>query len=98
MSEQEEFEFRLRLEQEQANAPLTREQRISQIPSGGNAPPVQGTPVEPRSLVQSALEGAMAVPVLAGAARGAQLLARGSKAAPYVGSLGSSLMPSTGKA
>lgn len=79
-------------------APLTREQLISQIPSGGNAPPVQGTPVEPRTLTQSAIEGAMAVPVLAGAARGAQLLARGSKAAPYLGNLAAAVMPTTGKA
>jgi hypothetical protein len=98
MSEQEEFEFRLRLEQEQAKTPLTREQLISQIPSGGNAPPVKGEAVEPRSLTQSAIEGAMAVPVLAGGARGLQMLSKGSKVAPYVGNLAASMMPTTGKA
>ena len=82
----------------QDTAPLTREQLISQIPSGGDAPPVQGEPVEPRTLTQSAIQGAMAVPVLAGAGRGLQLLSQGSKAAPYVGNLAAALMPATGRA
>jgi hypothetical protein len=98
MTEQEEFEFRLRLEKEQANAPQTREQRISQIPTGGISAPAQGERVEPRTLTQSAIEGAMAVPVLGAGARGLQLLSKGSKAAPYVGQLATSLMPASGKA
>ena len=45
--------------------------------------------------VEAAIEGAMAVPPMAAAARGAQLLYRGSKAAPYIADLARSLMPKT---
>lgn len=98
MTEQEEFEFRLRLEQETAGAPMSREQLISQIPTGGVQAPQAGNRVQPRTIVQSMLEGAMAVPVLAGAARGAQLLSRGTQAAPYLGQLASAVIPQSGKA
>ena len=98
MTEQEEFEFRLRLEKEQAGAPMTREQLINQIPTGGMQAPQQGERVEPRSIVQSMMEGAMAVPVIGGLARGAQLLSRGSRVAPYAAQLASSVIPQSGKA
>lgn len=97
MSEEEEFEFRLRLESEQRKEPLSLEQRVQQIPTGADVSP-PSIPVEPQSIVQSALQGAMAVPIMAGAARGAQLLARGSKAAPYAGQLASAVIPQTGRA
>lgn len=45
--------------------------------------------------VEAAIEGAAAVPPMAAAARGAQLLYRGSKAAPYIADLARSLMPKT---
>lgn len=98
MSEQEEFEFRLRLENEQASAPMSREQLINQIPTGGMQAPAAGERVEPRSIVQSMMEGAMAVPVIGGVARGAQLLSRGSRAAPYAAQFASSVIPQSGKA
>lgn len=77
---------------------------VSQIPTGGvpgagPTAPAPGMSVEPRSIVQSALQGAMAVPVLAAGARGLQLATRGmSSVAPYTGTLASSLMPRTGAA
>jgi len=98
MSEQEEFEFRLRLEQEQGAAPMTREQAIAQIPTGGMQAPQGGERAEPRSIVQSMMEGAMAVPVIGGIARGAQLLSRGSRAAPYAAQFASSVIPQSGRA
>ena len=97
MSEEEEFEFRLRLENEQRKEPLSLDQRVQQIPTGADvAPP--SIPMEPQSIVQSMMQGAMAVPMMAGVARGAQLLARGSKAAPYAGQLASAVIPQTGRA
>jgi len=45
--------------------------------------------------VEAAIEGAAAVPPMAAAARGAQLLYRGSKASPYIADLARSLMPKT---
>lgn len=95
MSEQEEFEFRLRLEKEQANVPLTREQAINQIPTGGMQAPQTGVKVEPRSIVQSMLEGAMAVPAMAMGARALQLISRGSAVAPYATNLATAVIPST---
>lgn len=100
MSEQEEFEFRLRFEKEQAGTPPTREQAIAQIPTGGQTAPVatEETRVQPRTIVQSMMEGAMAVPVVGGVARGAQLLSRGSRAAPYAAQFASSVLPQSGRA
>ena len=71
------------------------------IPTGGSgqgptAP--AGTSVEPRTLTQAALEGAAAVPILGAAARGAQLLARGTRAAPYAAEAARALLPATGTA
>lgn len=71
------------------------------IPTGGSgqgptAP--AGRSVEPRTLTQAALEGAAAVPILGAAARGAQLLARGTRAAPYAAEAARALLPATGTA
>lgn len=101
MTEQEEFEFRLRYEreQEQANTPLTRDQLIGQIPTTGgpSAPPLTQR-ARDRTVAESAMQGAMAVPVLAGAARGAQLLTQGSRAAPFAGTFASAVIPQSGRA
>jgi cell pole-organizing protein PopZ len=53
--------------------------------------------VKPRSWVDDAIQGAMAVPVMAGAARGVQLLTQGSKAAPYAANLARAVIPQTGR-
>jgi len=53
--------------------------------------------VKPRTWVDDALQGAMAVPIMAGAARGAQLLTQGSRVAPYAANLASAVIPQTGR-
>lgn len=72
------------------------------IPTGGTGTgptaPIEGQSVEPRTLTQAALEGAAAVPILAAGARGAQLLSKGTKAAPYAAEAARALLPTTGKA
>lgn len=72
------------------------------IPTGGSGggptPPEPGRSVEPRTLTQAAMEGAAAVPILGAAARGAQLLARGTRAAPYAAEAARALLPATGTA
>ena len=98
MSEQEEFEFRLRLEQETAGAPLSREQLIGQIPTGGSAPPAEAQSSAGARMLQNALMGAMAVPPLAAGARGLQLLTQGSRAAPYVANLAKAVIPTSPRA
>jgi hypothetical protein len=77
---------------------MTREQSIAQIPTGGMQAPQEGERVEPRSIVESMMQGAMAVPVISGFARGAQLLSRGSRAAPYAAQFAGSVIPQSGKA
>lgn len=72
------------------------------IPTGGSGmgptPSVEGRSVEPRTLTQAAIEGAMAVPILGAAARGFQLAARGTRAAPYAAEAVRALLPASGKA
>jgi hypothetical protein len=72
------------------------------IPTGGSGlgptAPIEGQSVQPRTLTQAALEGAAAVPVLGAAARGAQLLSRGTRAAPYAAEAARALLPATGTA
>lgn len=72
------------------------------IPTGGTGmgptPSVEGRSVEPRTLTQAAMEGAMAVPILGAAARGFQLAARGTRAAPYAAEAVRALLPASGKA
>jgi 2-oxo-4-hydroxy-4-carboxy--5-ureidoimidazoline (OHCU) decarboxylase len=72
------------------------------IPTGGSGmgptPPVAGRSVEPRTLTQAAMEGAMAVPILGAAARGLQLASRGTRAAPYAAEAVRALLPTSGKA
>ena len=46
--------------------------------------------------IDAGLEGAMAVPVMAGAARGVSSLFQGSKAAPYLKEFASAVMPKSG--
>jgi hypothetical protein len=105
MTEQEEFEFRLRYEREQeqaqaqASASPNREQLISQIPTtGGPTAPALTERARDRTVAESAMQGAMAVPVLAGTARGAQLLTQYSRAAPFAGTFASAVIPQSGRA
>ena len=107
MTQEERFAERYKQEQEdrfaqryaeEQKAPMSREQLINQIPTGGMQAPQAGERVEPRSIVDSMMQGAMAVPVMAGAARGLQLLSGSSRAAPYAGSLAASVIPRTGRA
>lgn len=70
---------------------------VAQIPKEGY-PAVQSTNlVEPMSVLDYAIQGAAAVPVMAGVARGAQLLTRGSRAAPYAAELARAVIPQTGR-
>jgi hypothetical protein len=96
MTEAEEFEFRMRLESEQGRANSAPVSAVQRIPTGGDVAPAP-IPVRNPTLFDSALQGAMAVPVVAGLARGAQLLARGSRAAPYAGQLAASVIPQSGR-
>jgi hypothetical protein len=72
---------------------------VSQIPTTGNspAPPAQPPMSAGQRMYNNALVGAMAVPVLAGGARGLQLLSQGSKAAPYVSNLAKAVIPTSGR-
>lgn len=69
----------------------------AQIPTGGEQTVAPTEMARDRTYLESAIQGAAAVPVMAGAARGLQLLARGSKAAPYAGQLAQSVIPTTGR-
>ena len=71
----------------------------SQIPTEGyaTAPPAQAQPSIGERMFQNALSGAMAVPILAGGARGLQLLTQGSKAAPYASNLARAVIPTSGR-
>jgi hypothetical protein len=66
-------------------------------PSGENVDVSRGTPVKPMSTLDYAVQGATAVPVMAAGGRALQLATRGSKVAPYTGSIANVLMPKTGK-
>jgi hypothetical protein len=71
---------------------------VGQIPTGGEAPsPTVGERAVAPTYLEAAIEGAMTVPMLAGAARGLQMLTRGSKAAPYAAEAARALIPTTGK-
>jgi len=69
----------------------------AQIPTGGMPTVAPTEMARDRTYLESAIQGAAAVPVMAGVARGAQLLARGSKAAPYAGQFAQSVIPTTGR-
>ena len=69
----------------------------AQIPTGGSPTVAPTEMARDRTYLESAIQGAAAVPVMAGAARGLQMLARGSKAAPYAGQLAQSVIPTTGR-
>ena len=70
---------------------------VAQIPKEGY-PAVQSTNlIEPMSTLDYAIQGAAAVPAMAGVARGAQLLTRGSRAAPYAAELARAVIPQTGR-
>jgi hypothetical protein len=80
-------------------APLQSEQIPGQIPVDPNlqGPARTGELAGSPSIVDYAMMGAMAVPLTAGVARGAQLLSRGTKAAPYAANLAKAVIPQTGK-
>lgn len=69
----------------------------AQIPTGGMPTVAPTEMARDRTYLESAIQGAAAVPVMAGVARGAQLLARGSKAAPYASQFAQSVIPTTGR-
>lgn len=68
------------------------------IPKGGDGivAPEPGKQVVPISGLEAAIQGAMAVPVIGGIARGAQLLSKGSRVAPYAARLAEAVIPKTG--
>ncbi len=70
------------------------------IPTGGNppAPPAQLQMSANERMLNNALMGAAAVPILGAGARGIQLATQGGKAAPYTANLAKALMPQTGRA
>jgi hypothetical protein len=69
----------------------------AQIPTEGMPTVAPTEMARDRTYLESAIQGAAAVPVMAGVARGAQMLARGSKAAPYAAQFAQSVIPQTGK-
>jgi hypothetical protein len=69
----------------------------AQIPTGGSPTVAPTEMARDRTYLESAIQGAAAVPVMAGVARGAQMLARGSRAAPYTGQLAQAVIPTTGR-
>ena len=69
----------------------------AQIPTGGEPTVAPTQMARDRTFTESAIQGAMAVPVMAGMARGAQLLSQGSRAAPYTGQLARALIPTSGR-
>lgn len=69
----------------------------AQIPTEG-MPTVEPTEMaRDRTYLESAIQGAAAVPAMAGLARLAQTASRGSKAAPYVAEAAKALIPQTGR-
>lgn len=69
----------------------------AQIPTGGMSTVEPTEMARDRTYLESAIQGAAAVPVMAGVARGAQMALRGSKAAPYAGQLAQAVIPTTGR-
>jgi hypothetical protein len=69
----------------------------AQIPTGGMSTVAPTEMARDRTFTESAIQGAMAVPVMAGVARGAQLALRGTRAAPYAGQLAQAVIPTSGR-
>ena len=69
----------------------------AQIPTGGMPTVAPTEMARDRTFTESAIQGAMAVPVMAGVARGAQLALRGSRAAPYAGQFAQAVIPTSGR-
>lgn len=69
----------------------------AQIPTGGMPTVAPTEMARDRTFTESAIQGAMAVPAMAGIARLAQTASRGSKAAPYVAEAAQALIPQTGR-
>lgn len=69
----------------------------AQIPTGGEQTVAPTRMARDRTFTESAIQGAMAVPVLAGAARGAQLALGGTRAAPYAGQFAQAVIPTSGR-
>lgn len=77
--------------------PADTSSAVAQIPTEGYPQvPVTET-ARDRTLLESAIQGAAAVPIMAGAARGIMALTQGGKAAPYAARLGQAVIPQTGK-
>ncbi len=69
----------------------------AQIPTGGMPTVAPTEMARDRTYLESAIQGAAAVPVMAGVGRALQLASRGTKAAPYAGQLAQSVIPTTGR-
>lgn len=69
----------------------------AQIPTGGMPTVAPTEMARDRTYLESALQGAAAVPVMAGVARGAQLALRGTRAAPYAGQFAQAVIPTSGR-
>lgn len=69
----------------------------AQIPTGGMSTVTPTEMARDRTYLESALQGAAAVPVMAGVARGAQLALRGTRAAPYAGQFAQAVIPTSGR-
>ena len=69
----------------------------AQIPTGGMPTVTPTEMARDRTFTESAIQGAMAVPVMAGVARGAQLALRGTRAAPYAGQFAQAVIPTSGR-
>lgn len=85
--------------------PLSYQERVDRIP--GQTPEMYQSipPADPEkavrptnTMVHAAMQGAMAIPVMAGAARGLQALTAGlPRVAPYTAALAESVIPKTGR-
>ena len=69
----------------------------AQIPTGGEQTVPLTEMARDRTYTESAIQGAAAVPFLAGGTRLIQLATGGSKAAPYVGQFAQAVIPKTGR-
>ena len=69
----------------------------AQIPTGGMPTVAPTEMARDRTYLESAIQGAAAVPVMAGVGRALQLASRGTKAAPYAGQFAQAVIPTTGR-
>lgn len=80
------------------DAPVGREELISQIPTGGypTVAPTQAPPNARERMIQNALAGAAAIPAVGLAAKGIQMGTAGTRAATYGQAAASAFIPKTG--